>query len=174
MASRILSQPLASWALPFQRRYKSGDHRSVFLWSASHAARLVACHGVRSYPVPTARLLGECQSDWFHFRRSPAPTHSQAPTTLIVGPTVRGARQTAEPLRVIFQVRFRSSLSVSVGLKPSSRPNAFVASQSGKASGSSPEGLRRVSIPSGRRRSRPLSLRQIIESAATMPCHVSN
>jgi len=29
------------------------------LFSASHAARCVACHGVRSYPVPAA-LVGEC------------------------------------------------------------------------------------------------------------------
>jgi len=32
---------------------------SSILLSASHAARCVACHGVRSHPVPVA-LVGEC------------------------------------------------------------------------------------------------------------------
>src|SRR4029077_15896845 len=35
-------------------------HRAAStLLSASHAARCVACHGVRSHPVPVA-LVGEC------------------------------------------------------------------------------------------------------------------
>ena len=33
--------------------------RSSAFLSASHAARCVACHGVRSHPVPVA-LVGEC------------------------------------------------------------------------------------------------------------------
>jgi hypothetical protein len=32
---------------------------SSIFFSASHAARCVACHGVRSHPVPVA-LVGEC------------------------------------------------------------------------------------------------------------------
>jgi hypothetical protein len=41
------------------RRYAFGTHAVSILLSASHAARCVACHGVRSHAVPVA-LVGEC------------------------------------------------------------------------------------------------------------------
>jgi hypothetical protein len=41
------------------RRYAFGTRAVSILLSASHAARCVACQGVRSQPVPVA-LVGEC------------------------------------------------------------------------------------------------------------------
>jgi hypothetical protein len=45
--------------LRFMTMSRSSYPLSGFFVSASHAARCVACHGVRSHPVPVA-VVGEC------------------------------------------------------------------------------------------------------------------
>src|SRR5215831_8064962 len=90
---------------------RSRDPGGAAQSNASHAARCVACHGVRSHPVPVA-LVGECSIQWpdiaasialgKRFSKSKIATHSGFTTMRaiwenIAATCVTHARPCSEP-----------------------------------------------------------------------------